>query len=127
MQYQIKHGFKLQSAGKLMMPGGYHFTDDEKEIAELDGFVKRGACVKVEPKAKVEMPAKKEEKEVPKEPSEDLTSVPGVGAGLEKKLIAADIKTVAALESYLNDASKTEAMKELLGNQYDKIVAHFKK
>ncbi len=134
-RYLIKHSFTLQAAkAKLMMQGSMYATESEAEQAELEIFIKQGACEEVvgkPDKKQGEYPAgtpkikPKEEKPAEEVSNEDLSTVKGVGAGLIEKLAEKGITTKSALAAALVDLDREEEMKELLGKQHAKIVSQF--
>jgi len=129
-RYLIKEAFILQSAGsQLMRIGQYYATDDEQQLAELEKFEKDGSVENVAPR---EADAEKEEskdppstgtQDPPADPTEDITIVPGIGEGSQKKLAALDpqVKTLTELKAAL----EREDVKKALGVNYEKAVKYF--
>lgn len=121
-RFKIKHGLYLQSAQKLLQPGQYFTATDEQAEELRKVFLKDGACEEIvskpEPK-KEEGPAKP-----PENPSDDITLAP-VGKTVLEKLAKEGITTLSHLKSALEDASKLEHMKKLLGTGYEKVRKYF--
>ena len=82
VRFEILHGFRLKSAGKVLLPKTLFTTESESEIKELrELFIPHGAAKEIVP-LRPEM-AKVEQKTV--DPDDDITKARGVGAAVSKK------------------------------------------
>jgi predicted flap endonuclease-1-like 5' DNA nuclease len=115
-RFKILHGLRLRATNKLLMPGSLVSTEDEAEIEELRTYVKAGACEESsnQKAAPVEAPA-------PVDPSEDLSTVDGIGKTLLTKLEAIGITKKSQLVTALSDSANTETLQGILGTKFDKI------
>jgi len=138
MRYLIKEAFQLNShqpSPLLLQRGQYYVTEDEAEVEELAVFAEDGSCEELElvkkeeveeepgePEAEVEEAAEEDEEE-PEDPEEDITVVPGVGKKLKKELAGLEkpVTTISELKDRVGD----EVVQEVLGGQYEKVVAYF--
>lgn len=124
MRFKIIHGFNLKAGGGTLMQPGAHFeTEDADKLKELrDVFCKNGSCEELVSKPKTET-----KPEVPADPGQDLSTVPGVGKAVLEKLTAKGITTVEQLKAFVADTTKEAEVKELFGTHLKKVQAHFSK
>ena len=123
-RFDIKNGFTLRSAGKLLFPKSMYFTDDEAELKELrDVFCPNGSAVEVLPTVATKSDKNPEDKTV--DPNDDITLAKGVGAATAKKLAEKQITTFSGLKTAMTDKTREEEMKELLGTAYAKVLTNF--
>jgi predicted flap endonuclease-1-like 5' DNA nuclease len=123
MQFKIKHGFRLKSADKVLLPGSIFTATTEEQAQEIrDTFVKPGAAEEIVSKP-VEEPKVPEKTNV--DPNDDITLAKGVGDGLAKKLAEKQITTFSGLKAAMTDAAREAEMKEVLGSSYTKVLANF--
>ena len=122
-RFIIKHAFNLKSANsRLLFPGQYVTPESAEQTEELKRFAKDGSCEELVSKPKTEAKA-----DVPADPAQDLSTVPGVGKTVLEKLAAKGIKTVEELKAYVADTAKETEVKELFGTHLKKVQAHFSK
>lgn len=147
-QYRIKEAFQLQSHPQrvLLQPGQYYTTEIPEELKELEKFAQDGSCEVMNPNEKprgLRLASEQDGKVVSgnkknvnaddagsdtegdehQNPDEDITVVPGIGNTLKQKLEGVGITTVSALKEAVSD--RADEMKDLLGNQFEKVQTYF--
>lgn len=118
-RFEIKSGFFLRSANKLMFPKTLFFTVDEAQLKELREVFPKSATEVLPPDPKSE----EKPSETPVDPTDDITLAKGVGKALQAKLAEKDITTFSGLKAAMTD--KPEEMKELLGTSFEKVAKNF--